>query len=109
VEVRIVLDERQLELCSSSRWDFSELRALFLNCTLKRSPELSHTQGLIDLSGAIMEKNGVRVEVLRPVDHEIAAGGYPDMRERGWAGDAWPEIYAKVKASHILVIGSTAR
>jgi hypothetical protein len=24
-------------------WDFSDLRALFLNCTLKRTPELSHT------------------------------------------------------------------
>jgi hypothetical protein len=30
--------------------DFTGLRALFINCTLKRSPELSHTQGLIDIS-----------------------------------------------------------
>ena len=28
----------------------------------KKSPERSHTQGLIDLSSAILEKNGVRVE-----------------------------------------------
>ncbi len=27
-----------------------DLRALFFNCTLKRSPEPSHTQGLIDVS-----------------------------------------------------------
>ena len=27
---------------------YDDLRALFINCTLKRSPELSHTQGLID-------------------------------------------------------------
>ncbi len=33
----------------------------FLNCTLKRSGELSHTDGLIRISKAIMEKNGVRV------------------------------------------------
>jgi hypothetical protein len=35
---------------------FDDLRALVINCTLKRSPERSHTQGLIDRSLAIMEK-----------------------------------------------------
>ena len=33
---------------------FDGLRALFVNCTLKRSPEPSHTQGLIDVSRSIM-------------------------------------------------------
>jgi hypothetical protein len=51
------LSDRQEQLCSQSHWDFSDLTALFLNCTLKRSPELSHTQGLIDISVAIMQKN----------------------------------------------------
>ena len=37
---------------------FDDLRALFINCTLKRSPNLSHTQGLIDISSAIMAKQG---------------------------------------------------
>ena len=45
-----MLDERQERLCAESRWDFSDLSALFLNCTLKRSPELSHTEGLIRIS-----------------------------------------------------------
>jgi hypothetical protein len=35
-------------------WRFDDLRALFVNCTLKRSPEPSHTQGLIDRSRSIM-------------------------------------------------------
>ena len=35
--------------------DFTGLRALFINCTLKRSPEPSHTQGLIDISTRIMQ------------------------------------------------------
>ena len=87
-------------------WDFSGLRALFLNCTLKRSPEVSHTEGLIRVSTAIMETNGITAEVIRPVDTEIAAGVYPDMTEHGWKLDAWPEIYEKVKAADILVIGS---
>jgi len=39
------LSEKQLEMCMSSKWDFSDLKALFLNCTLKKSPEMSHTRG----------------------------------------------------------------
>ena len=98
------LNDRQLEQCASSRWDFSDLRALFLNCTLKRSPELSHTNGLIDISRAILEKNGVAVEVLRPVDYHIAHGVYPDMTTQGWKHDDWPGLYEKVRAAEILVI-----
>jgi multimeric flavodoxin WrbA len=85
---------------------FSGLRALFLNCTLKPTPVLSHTEGLINTSKAIMEKNGVSVEVLRPVDFVIAPGVYPDMKEHGFDKDEWPEIYEKVKASDILVLGT---
>ncbi len=101
------LTERQLRMCEASQWDFSDLRALFLNCTLKRSPELSHTEGLINISKAILEKNGVSVDVLRPVDHNIAFGVWPDMREHGWEQDAWPEILEKVMAADILLIGSS--
>src|SRR5687767_4801988 len=85
-------------------WDFSSLRAMYINCTLKRSPELSHTAGLVDASADIMRKHGVDVEVLRAVDHPIATGVYPDMREHGWAEDAWPEIFPRVLDSDILVI-----
>jgi len=102
----MTLNEKQLEMCTASQWDFSDLNALFLNCTLKRSPDLSHTQGLIDISSAIMEKNGVTVEALRPVDFDIAYGVYSDMTTQGWDTDNWPEIYEKVKNAHILVITS---
>ena len=100
----MTLSRTQLEMCEASTWDFSDLKALFLNCTLKRTPELSHTQGLIDISKAIMEKNGVSVEVLRPVDHSIAYGVWPDMTEHGWKQDDWPEIYEQVTRAHVLVI-----
>lgn len=33
---------------------------------------MSHTGGMIDISSAIMERNGVDVEILRPVDYPIA-------------------------------------
>ena len=92
------LNAAQERLCEESRWDFSDLRALYINCTLKRSPEVSHTQGLADLSIAIMQRNGVAVETIRAVDHAIATGVYPDMTEHGWERDDWPAISEKVLA-----------
>ena len=100
------LNEKQVKMCEESKTDFSDLRALFLNCTLKKSPEKSHTQGLIEISKAIMEKSGISVEVIRPIDHHIAFGVWGDMTEHGWDRDDWPQIYKKVQDSEILVITS---
>ena len=91
------LTKQQQDLCTQTQWDFSDLKAVFLNCTLKKRPERSHTQGLIDISSAIMRKSGVVVEVVRPVDLPIATGVWPDMTEYGWEADAWPELYKKVR------------
>ncbi len=101
-----VLNQKQIELCENNQWDFSDLKALFINCTLKKSPELSHTEGLIRISQAIMEKVEVDVEVIRAVDYDIAYGVYPDMTEHGWDKDDWPQIYRKVMYADILVLGS---
>jgi len=98
------LSERDEELCSQSRWDFSDLRALFINCTLKRSPEVSNTEGLAQHSIGIMRRNGVAVDVVRAVDHAIATGVQPDMTEHGWAADDWPAIFEQVMAADILVL-----
>jgi multimeric flavodoxin WrbA len=98
------LTPRQEELCRQTRWDFSRLRALFINCTLKRSPAVSHTQGLADISKEIMRRQGVTVELVRAVDHPIATGVWPDMREHGWDEDAWPAIDPLVQAADILVL-----
>ncbi len=98
------LKDRQENQAQANQRDFSGLRTLFLNCTLKKSPELSNTEGLLNISKAIMEKNKVDVEVLRPVDYKIATGVYPDMREHGWDFDEWPMIQEKVNAADILVI-----
>ena len=84
--------------------DFSGLRALFINTTLTRSPGTSHTQLLIDASATIMAKQSVQVDQFRAVDHAIATGVYPDMREHGWDVDAWPDLFPRVLAADILVI-----
>jgi multimeric flavodoxin WrbA len=78
-----------------------ELNALFLNCTLKKSPEVSHTEGLIDMVRAHFTELGVSSEVIRPVDYEIPFGVVSDMGE----GDEWPQILEKVKAADILIMG----
>lgn len=88
----------------TSDWDFSDLRAVYVNCTLKRSPEVSNTQGLADKSIAIMRQHGVTVDVIRAVDHEIATGVHPDMTEHGCQRDDWPELFETVIAADILVL-----
>lgn len=88
------------------KYNFEDLSALFINCTLKKSPRQSHTRGLIDVSKHIMEKHNVDVEIIRAVDYDIATGVYPDMTDKNWDKDDWPAIQKKVLASDILVLGT---
>src|SRR3546814_19623231 len=92
------LSPEQEELCRQDRWDFSGLRAMFVNCTLKRSPEQSHTQGLADISMEITRRQGVSVELVRAIDHDIATGVWPDMTEHGRDRDDGPGIYDRLSA-----------
>ena len=85
---------------------YSDLRALFINCTLKRSPERSNTDGLIEIATTIMDANGVDVDHVRAIDEPIATGVYPDMTEHGWEEDAWPGISERVMAADILVLAT---
>jgi len=101
-----MLNDKQEQLCEEYDGDFSDLSAVFLNCTLKPSPQQSHTRGLMDVSRAIMEKNDVDVEVVRPVDHDIPPGVYHDMTEHGFEADDWPEIHEKIIDAEILIVGS---
>jgi multimeric flavodoxin WrbA len=86
------------------QYDFSGLKALIFNGTLTKSPSPSHTEKLIKVGTDIMEKHGVKTEIIRQVDHDIATGVYPDMREKGWKTDEWPEIYKKVQEADILIL-----
>jgi multimeric flavodoxin WrbA len=89
---------------TGSNWQFDGLRAMFINCTLKPSPDISNTQGLVDASAAVMRRHGVEVDMLRAADHDIATGVWPDMTEHGIATDEWPAIFPRVMAADILVI-----
>ncbi len=78
------------------------LKAVILNCTLKRSPEISNTRALIDKAVKLFHEQGVETEVIRVIDHNVRFGVSSDEGE----GDEWPEILKKIKASDILIIGS---
>ncbi len=89
---------------TQDEWRFDGLRAMYINCTLKPSPEMSHTQGLVDASAEVMRHHGVEVDLLRAVDHDLATGVWPDMTEHGAASDEWPKIVPRVMAADILVL-----
>ena len=78
------------------------MKALFLNCTLKPSPDVSNTAALIDKVAGLMERQGVSTETIRVADEGVGTGISSDLGE----GDGWPQVLAKVRACDILVIGT---
>ncbi len=76
------------------------LHALFLNCTLKPSPETSNTRALIDKVAGLLSELDVTSETVRVADYHVAFGISSDEGE----GDEWPTILERVKACDILII-----
>ena len=94
--------------CENPPATYNDLSVLMLNCTLTRSPLLSHTEGLLRVAEGVFNANGVKTEILRPVDYDIAAGLEKDLSLTDeWERDDWPEIQAKVDACDILIIGTS--
>lgn len=87
-----------------TRYDFSNLNAVFINATLKPSPQVSNTEGLLSISRKIMEKHGVNTTIIRSIDHDITPGVYPDMTQHGFKIDEWPKIQKQVMDADILVL-----
>lgn len=81
------------------------MKALFINCSIKKNKAESHTQKLIDKVAGIMSTEGVDVEQIYALDHDIAFGMIKDGKEEGQKDD-WPEIQNKIMAADILVIGT---
>jgi multimeric flavodoxin WrbA len=85
---------------------FGDIRAVVINTTLTPSPGISHTQGLLDRAVALLRANGAEVDIIRLVDHDVAPGVQPDMRDAGFSTDAWPALWPRIVAADILIIGS---
>jgi len=86
--------------------DFSNLSAVYVNCTLKKSPKQSHTATLMEVSKKIMEDENVKIDEIRLVDHPVASGVFPDMKEYGWDEDAWPSLFERIINADILIVGT---
>lgn len=79
-----------------------QLKALLLNCTLKRSPAESNTQALMDRVIEILERLDIECETVRVVDHDIPFG----VSSNEGDGDHWPGILNRILAADILIIGT---
>ena len=77
------------------------LRAMLLNCTLKKSPAESNTEALMDIVIETLESLDVECEKVRIVDYNIPFGVTSDEGD----GDEWPLILEKILAAEILIIG----
>jgi multimeric flavodoxin WrbA len=86
--------------------DHGGLRAVYVNTSLKKNADESHTQLLLNASAAIMEKQGVAVDRIHLLDHVVPPGVYPDMTEHGWPRDDWPRLWETIAAADILVVGT---
>ncbi|MFO8077924.1 MAG: flavodoxin family protein [Thermoplasmatota archaeon] len=79
------------------------LNALFLNCTPKKSPRVSHTRGLCDDIAKVYEKeHNVHCDIIRVVDYNVPAG----IKSFMWEGDQWPTILKKIKETDILIVAT---
>ena len=90
---------------NSVKYDFTGLKALFINCSIKKDIAKSHTQLLMNRAAGIMRDEGVSVEQIYALDHTIAFGMIEDGAEDGLPDD-WPEIQKKIMAADILVLGT---
>ena len=84
--------------------NYDDLRAVIFNGTLKRSPEPSHTDGLLAIARGIFARTGVTADEVRTVDHEIPPGVWPDMREHGYERDDFPAIYRELVAPADIIL-----
>ena len=75
------LEEITKNQCTTAPAKYEDLKVLFLNCTLKRTPVMSHTYGLIEVAQKVYESVGATTKVIRPVDYVLPAGLGLDMSE----------------------------
>ena len=78
------------------------MRALFLNCTLKPSPQESNTERLASVVAEALAAEGVDVATIRVVDHDVRPGVTSDEGD----GDEWPAIHDQILEADILVLAT---
>jgi multimeric flavodoxin WrbA len=79
------------------------MRALALNCTLKRSPDESNTAALARVVLDTLASEGVETEMIRVADHVVEPGV---VSEPVTDADEWPALREKVVAADILIVAT---
>jgi hypothetical protein len=69
------------------------MRAICLNCTLKRSPEPSSAASLSEVVMSALRDEGVETDEIRLADHQIDPGV---VSEAVTDGDAWPQLRERI-------------
>ena len=85
---------------------FDDLRAVFVNGSIKKDKTGSHTQYLIDKAAGIMEYEGVTVDHIYALDYPIAFGMVKDGADNGQPDDAWPGLQKRILDADILVLAT---
>jgi multimeric flavodoxin WrbA len=78
------------------------VRAVALNCSLKKSPEPSNTQMLADQVLSALREHGVESTTYRLADLSVPPGVESDLGD----GDDWPRIRRAILDAEILVVAS---
>jgi hypothetical protein len=81
--------------------NFSDISALFINCSIKKDKAKSHTQLLINKAVGVMQKEGVRVE-------QIYAAGLA-KRDPGPATEIKSKVRPRPQASIMNLQTATPR
>lgn len=102
----MALNEKQEAICASNDVDYGGIRALLVNTSLQRDETHSHTRLLLGVVGEIMERAGAEVTHVHLASLDVPPGVYPDMTQHGWEKDEWPDLWQRVEAAHIVVIGT---
>src|SRR6187402_1830560 len=80
----------------------SPVRAVVLNCSLKKSPEPSNTQMLADHVITALRERGVESTTFRLADLSIPPGVESDLGP----GDDWPQVRRAILDAEILVVAT---
>ncbi|PTR00095.1 multimeric flavodoxin WrbA [Mucilaginibacter yixingensis] len=78
------------------------MKALLINCTLKRAPKFSNTEALAKKAAEQFQEKGIETEMIRLNAYNVLPGNSSDEGE----GDEWPQILEKIKACHIFIIAT---
>lgn len=102
----MALGEKQQQICDTCETDFSDLRAVIFNATLKPPEQASHTDTLLDVVAEIFATQSVSVKRHRLSQYRLAPGVYPDMTEHGWEHDDCPRLSPDVFEADIVILGT---